>query len=151
MWLEWVDIWIPRSSNPHIYSFCSFCDQISHCLLFNLVAVSILLSSKLGLDAGSPGSSGSSGSGSSALSPPEMLFRTWGGGQGGHCTQRTCPRGVGADCINLTVRPESSKNTHPTHLLNKNFPPTSLTTWRGETSSETLYGYMVYSSKPKPK
>ena len=64
----------------------------------------ILLSSKLGLDAGSPGSSGSSGSGSSALTlPTKCLGRGAEHGQGGHCTQRTCPRGVGADCINLTA------------------------------------------------
>ena len=67
--------------------------------------VSTLSSSKLGLAAGF-----------SALSPPEMLFRTWGGGQGGHCTQRTRLRGGWCrlqDCIYLTARPESSKNTHP--------------------------------------
>ena len=41
---------------------------LSSCLLVSII--SILLSSKLGLDAGSPGSSGSSGSGSSALTLP---------------------------------------------------------------------------------
>ena len=61
--------------------------------------VSTLSSSKLGLAAGS-----------SALSPPEMLFRTWGGGQGGHCTQRTRPRGVGADCQTVsTSQPDLSR------------------------------------------
>merc|ERR1712155_461267 len=85
-----------------------------------------LSSSKLGLDAGSPGSSGSSGSGSSALTLPTKCL-----GRGALVDREvTVPKGrvrggVGADCINLTVRPESSKNTHPTHLLNKNFPPTS--------------------------
>ena len=76
-----------------------------------IIEISTPSSSKLGLAAGS-----------SALSPPEMLFRTWGGGQGGHCTQRTRPRGGWCrlqDCIYLTARPESSKNTHPIHLLNK--------------------------------
>ena len=61
--------------------------------------ISTLSSSKLGLAAGS-----------SALSPPEMLFRTWGGGQGGHCTQRTRPRGVGADCKTAsTSQPDLSR------------------------------------------
>ena len=61
--------------------------------------ISTLSSSKLGLAAGS-----------SALSPPEMLFRTWGGGQGGHCTQRTRPRGVGADCQTVsTSQPDLSR------------------------------------------
>ena len=75
-------------------------------------------SSKLGLAAGS-----------SALSPPEMLFRTWGGGQGGHCTQRTRPRGVGADCQTVstsqpdlsrlkTLTPSTSSTKLSTHLLN---------------------------------
>ena len=39
-----------------------------------------------------------------------MLFRTWGGGQGGHCTQRTRPRGVGADCKTAsTSQPDLSR------------------------------------------
>ena len=60
---------------------------------------STLSSSKLGLAAGF-----------SALSPPEMLFRTWGGGQGGHCTQRTRPRGVGADYKTVsTSQPDLSR------------------------------------------
>ena len=66
---------------------------------YTFLKISTLSSSKLGLAAGS-----------SALSPPEMLFRTWGGGQGGHCTQRTRPRGVGADCKTAsTSQPDLSR------------------------------------------
>ena len=69
------------------------------CPVLKSIHVSTLSSSKLGLAAGS-----------SALSPPEMLFRTWGGGQGGHCTQRTRPRGVGADYKTVsTSQPDLSR------------------------------------------
>ena len=70
-----------------------------------LPTVFILSSSKLGLDAGS-----------SALSPPEMLFRTWGGRIGRSLYPKDVSEGGWCrlqDCIYLTARPESSKNTHP--------------------------------------
>ena len=66
---------------------------------------STLSSSKLGLAAGS-----------SALSPPEMLFRTWGGRTGRSLYPKDVSEGGWCrlqDCIYLTARPESSKNTHP--------------------------------------
>ena len=78
--------------------------------------ISTLSSSKLGLAAGS-----------SALSPPEMLFRTWGGGQGGHCTQKTRPRGVGADYKTVsTSQPDLSRLKPLTPSTSStNSPPTS--------------------------
>ena len=85
------------STPKHIWSFFKL--SLREHALFCTTVISTLSSSKLGLAAGS-----------SALSPPEMLFRTWGGGQGGHCTQRTRPRGVGADCQTVsTSQPDLSR------------------------------------------